>query len=93
MAPLATITRHPSSPSLLYPLVKQETVQASNTVLTSEVARYKREKQELEEDMRARRELYSVLFGPPSKPAPRNRRKGELVSCIGRLADCACSVL
>ncbi|CAM9717071.1 unnamed protein product, partial [Scytosiphon promiscuus] len=53
-----------------------EAVQASNAVLTSEVARYRREKLQLEEDMRARRELYSALFGPPSKPPQRNRRKG-----------------
>lgn len=56
---------------------EQATVKSCNAALTCKVAEYELKKQELEEDMRARRDLYSDLFGPPLKPAPPAGRKGK----------------
>lgn len=52
-------------------------MKSCNAALAGKVAEYKVKKQELEEDMRARRDLYSDLFGPPLKPPPPAGRKGE----------------
>lgn len=57
--------------------IEQAAVKSGNEALAGRVAEYKRKRQELEEDMRARRDLYSRLFGPPLKPPPPAGRKGE----------------